>query len=95
MNAHLLPEFLRGAEDFTRGAVARNVTETCVGHSIAGPGQRALKRAAQVVERPRYDHVVVETHQRGHTQHPNADTYNKRRSFKDRHQNLHMLYIVV
>lgn len=76
---HLLPENLCGAEDFSSGAIASGAvtTETRVGYSIAGPGQRALERAAQVVKRPRYDDVIVETHQRGHTEHPNANTYKK------------------
>ena len=76
---HLLPEEFGGAEGFTGGAVARVVltTETCIGQSVTGPGQGALERAAQVVKGPRYDDVIVETHQRGHTEHPNANTYEK------------------
>ena len=72
---HALPEHLRRAQESSRsvscGAVA---TETGVSDSVTGPGQGALKGAPQVVEGPRYDHVVVEAHQRGHTQHPDADT---------------------
>ena len=77
---NLLPEDLCGAEASTSGAVASGVvpTETCVGYSITGPGQRALERAAQVVKRPRYNDVIVETHQCGHADHPNANTYKKR-----------------
>lgn len=81
--AHLLPENLCGAEDFASGAIARSaVTETCVGYGITGPGQRALERAAQVEERPCYNDVIVETHQRGHAEHADADTYRKRHSLK-------------
>lgn len=81
---HLLPEVFCGAEDFTSGAIARCAvtTESSVGYSITGPRQRALERAAQVVKRPRDNDVIVETHQRGHTQHPDADTYEKRQSLK-------------
>lgn len=82
--SYSLPENLCGAEEFTGGAVAgcAVTTETCIGNSIAGPGQRALEGAAQVVERPRYNDVVVETHQRGHTQHPDANTCGRRRNLK-------------
>lgn len=74
---HLLPEDFCGAQVFTSGAVPCVVTESCIGYSITGPGQWALEGAAQVVKRPCYDDVVVQTHQRGHTEHPNANTYSK------------------
>lgn len=72
---YLLPENLCGAQEFTRGAVCgcAVATEMCISHGVAGPRQGALEGAAQVVERPRYDYIIVETHQRGHTQHPYAD----------------------
>lgn len=74
---NLLPEFFCGAESSTSGAVARGVvtTESSVGYSVTGPGQGALERAAQVIKCPGYDDVIVETHQRGHTEHANANTY--------------------
>lgn len=77
---HLLPENLCGAQDFASGAISSCVvaTETYIGYSITGPGQGALERAAQVVKRPCYNYIIVETYQRGHTQHPNANTYKKR-----------------
>lgn len=79
---NLLPEFFCGAEAFTSGAITSGVvsTETHIGHSITGPGQRALERVAQEVKRPRYNDVIVETHQRGHTEHPNANTFRERHS---------------
>lgn len=49
-----------------------------ISHGVAGPRQGALERAAQVVERPRDYHIIVETHQRGHTQHPNTDAWQRR-----------------
>lgn len=81
---HLPPENLCGAESFTSGAIASGgiTTETYIGYRLTGPGQRALERAAQVVKSPCYNDVIVETHQRGHTEHPNANTYKKRHSLK-------------
>lgn len=60
-NKNLLPEFFCGTEAFTSGAITSGAvsTETHVGRSITGPGQRALERAAQVVKRPRYNDVIV------------------------------------
>lgn len=52
----------------------------CISHGVAGPRQGALEGAAQVVERPRYYYIIVETHQRGHTQHPYADAWKRRHS---------------
>lgn len=52
-----------------------------ISHSVAGPRQGALKGAAQVVECPRDDHIVVETHQRGHAQHPYTDAWQRKQSF--------------
>lgn len=76
---HSLPEDLRGAEQFCGVVCCRVVTtEMCVSLSVAGPRQGALKGAAQVVERPRDDHIIVETHQRGHAQHPYADSWQRR-----------------
>lgn len=49
-----------------------------ISHGVAGPRQGALEGAAQVVERPRNYHVIVETHQRGHTQHPNTNAWQRR-----------------
>lgn len=74
MTTHLLPENLRGAQDVTGGISCAVATETCVGHSVTGPGQGALERAAQVVKCPGYNYIIVETYQRGHTQHPDANT---------------------
>lgn len=61
--AHLLPENLCGAQDPTRAVGSCVVTtKPCISDSITGPGQGALKRAAQVVKRPRYDYIIVKTH---------------------------------
>lgn len=81
---YLLPEVLCGAEHFSSRAIAGYVViaETCIGYGVTGPRQRALERAEQVVKRPRYDDVIVETHQRGDAQHPNANTYKRRHSLK-------------
>lgn len=49
-----------------------------ISHSVAGPRQGALEGAAQVVEGPRNDHVIVEAHQRGHAQHPDTDAWQRR-----------------
>lgn len=40
---HLLPEdFCRG-EDFTSGVIGSDVTDSCIGEGLTGPGQRALE----------------------------------------------------
>lgn len=79
MKTHILPENLRRAQDSSRTVSCSAVaTETGVTYSVTGPGQGVLEGAAQVVEGPRYDHVVVEAHQRGHTQHPDTNTCRRR-----------------
>lgn len=45
--------------------------------SITWPGKRALERAAQVVERPSDNDIIIETHKNGHTQHPYANPCNE------------------
>lgn len=79
MGTLVLPENLRRAQD-SSGIVSRCVvaTENSVSESVTGPGQGALEGAPQVVEGPGYDHVVVEAHQRGHAQHPDANPCRRR-----------------
>lgn len=77
---HLLPENLCRAVGSFQGAVAtRAITaDSSIGHGFTWPRQGALERAAQVVKCPCDDHVIVKTHQCGHAQHPDSNTYVKR-----------------
>lgn len=83
----LLPKNFRGGASSTRRAVAcRDVAaDSCVGDGVTWPRQRALEGTAQVVKGPGYDDIVVETNQRGHTQHPNSNTYNHTEKNKKKH----------
>lgn len=83
---HSLPEDFWGTEHPPCGHVSCRVvsTQTGVGHGVTWPGQWALEGAAQVVKGPGYDDVVVETDQRGHAQHPDADTCEQRQKKSSR-----------
>lgn len=77
---HSLPENFCWAVPSFHGAIANGAitADQSVAQGITRPGQGALERAAQVVKCPRYDHIIVEAHQRGHTQHPDSNACIKR-----------------
>lgn len=50
-------------------------TQASISYSIAGPRKRALERTSHVIKCPSDDDIVVETHQRGHTQHPDTNPW--------------------